>query len=85
MPIYFLSVQCIVDLAYLAFVGDLIISGIALYIIATYVTDYKVVTTNMPMKAVLRSAFLFSAKEVFVLFSFVLFSEEEKVIKDGFA
>lgn len=40
------------DLAYFGFAGDPIISGTGLHIISTYVTDYKAVTTNMPVKAV---------------------------------
>lgn len=58
----YLFFKCIIDFAHLAFVGDSIIIGIALHIIPTYVTDYKVVTTNMPVKAVLWSAFLFLLK-----------------------
>lgn len=40
------------DLAYFGFAGDPIISGTGLRIISTYVTVYKAVTTNMPVKAV---------------------------------
>jgi len=58
-----MSVQCIIELAYLVFVGDPIIRGISARVIPTYVTDYKVVTTNMSVKAVLQSAFLFLLKK----------------------
>lgn len=50
------------DLAYFGFAGDPIISGTGLHIISTYVTDYKAVTTNMPVKAVPWSV-PFSAKD----------------------
>lgn len=60
LSIYFF--QCIIECAYLAVVENLIISGIALRIIPTYVTKHEAVTTNMPVKAVLWSAFLFLLK-----------------------